>query len=163
MDNYFRDCPPMMSDGRLFSDYRSSQVREEIFRNQNCVYTENEARTLRIENGEQIMDREWDNMVASRYCHPSKKCFHKHPTTRVTSAYNNAEILAYNGELPVPACDTECHDYRLTVTKGSRSGRPDCVQHNPQDTFSGYPKDRCPPRCKRTNRIIPEALRQNGE
>jgi hypothetical protein len=51
MDNYFRGCPAVMSDGRLFTDYRSSQVREELFRHRNCVISENEARTLRIDNG----------------------------------------------------------------------------------------------------------------
>lgn len=99
MDNYFLECPPMMDDmGRsVGTDYRSSQVREEIFRQENCVFTENDSRTLRIENGEWIMDYEWDVLRATRSCFPTKTCFHKNSTTRVTSDYNNAEILAYNG------------------------------------------------------------------
>lgn len=154
MDNYFPECPPMMNDGRGFTDYRSSQVREEIFRYKNCVSSENEARTLRIENAEEIMDREWNNLRNTRSCYPKKNCFHQNPTTRVTTAYNNAEILAYNGDLSAPKCNVDSHDYRATTTKGSRDGRPG-FKPTP---YAGYPQERCPVRCAKTNRLKPERL-----
>jgi len=155
----------MMDDmGRsVGTDYRSSQVREEIFRQDNCVFTENDSRTLRIENGEWIMDYEWDVLRATRSCFPSKVCFHKNPTTRVTSDYNNAEILAYNGDLPAPKCETDCHDYRATVTPGSRKGRRSCTPSPKEDAYAGYPPERCPVRCKKTNRIRPERLRRGDQ
>ena len=157
MDNYFHECPPMMEDGRGLTDYRSSQVREEIFRFMNCVGSENEGRTLRIDNGEHIMDREWNNLRDTRSCFPQKKCFHQNPATRVTTAYNNAEILAYNGELPAPRCNLDPHDFRLTSTKGSRAGRPGMMKVK-QTPYAGYPKDRCPARCPKSNRLLPERL-----
>lgn len=157
MDNYYHECPPMMDDGRLFTDYRSSQVREEIFRYKNCVTSENEARTLRIENGTQIMDDEWDHIRKTKSCFTQKRCFHKHPTTRVTTFYNNAEILAYNGELPTPPCDIGCHDYRLTVTPGSKRGIKGCTP-GPKVPGHGYPPERCPSRCAKTKRIRPDKL-----
>ena len=157
MDNYFQECPPMMDDGRLFTDYRSSQVREELFRHKNCVISENEARTLRIENAEEIMDNEWDWLRQTKSCHPKKQCFHKHPTTRVTTAYNNAEILAYNGVIPAPACDPACYDFRTTSTKGSRLPKKSC-ETTSQAPFHGYPAERCPVKCPRSNRVKPERL-----
>lgn len=158
MDNYFHECPPMMEDGRLFTDFRSSQVREEIFRYKNCVTSENEARTLRIEAASKIMDEEWDHLRKTKSCFPQKKCYHKHPTTRVTTFYNNAEILAYNGELPAPACEPGCHDYRLTVTDGSKAGKKGCIPPA-NNTGNGYPADRCPSRCAKTKRMRPDQLR----
>jgi hypothetical protein len=160
MDNYFDGCPPMMDDGgRLFCDFRSSQVREELFRYKNCVYSENEARTLRIENADEIMDTEWNKVRATKSCFPTKVCFHKSPTTRVTTNYNNAEILAYNGDLPAPLCDVDCYDYRMTFTTGSRKPKPGCKHSaNSRLSYAGYPANRCPERCVKTNRIRPEKL-----
>lgn len=156
LDNYFKDCPAMMEDGRMFTDYRSSQIREEIFRHKNCVRSENEARTLRINNSDNIIDSEWEHNVRNKSCWPRTKCFHHHPSTRVTTMYNNAEMLAYNGLISQPQCNTRCHDYRLTVTPGSRNGRNNCETSMVQN--SGYPKSYCPLKCVNTNRITPDNL-----
>lgn len=157
MDNYYHECPPMMEDGRLFTDFRSSQVREELFRYKHCVATENETRSLRITHADNIMDDEWNHLRNNKSCFTQKQCFHKHPTTRVTSVYNNAELLAYNGELSAPTCDVSCYDYRLTVTPSSKKGRTGCkpTLDNPNN---GYPVERCPSRCSRTKRMRPERL-----
>lgn len=156
MDNFFLECPPMMEDGRLFTDYRASQVREEVFRHRHCVISENEARTLRAEHGGDIMDEEWEHLRDTRSCFPKKKCYHQHPRTRTSTSYNNAETLAYNGVIPAPKCAPGCHDYRLTVTNGSRAGRKNC---SPPSGKWGYPADRCPRRCKRSQRLVPDGLR----
>lgn len=161
VDNFWEGCPPMMEDGRLFTDYRSSQVREEVFRHKHCVISENEARTLRIENAEAIMDEEWEHLRNTRSCFPKKNCYHKNPRTLVSTAYNNAEILAYNGVLDSPLCDAECHDYRLTTTGGSMSGLKKCASNNSDNSDNsdlGYPQNRCPPRCERSNRLVPDGL-----
>lgn len=156
MDNYYYECPPMMDDGRLFTDYRSSQVREELFRYKNCIVSENEARTLRIDNSEQIMDDEWNHLRCTRSCFPQTYCFHQSPLTRVSTIYNNTELLAYNGEesIPAPKCNYMPKDFRLTDTSGSMG------QKSEQNTSesNGYPQNRCPRRCAKTNRITPERL-----
>lgn len=158
MDNYFKECPPMMEDGRLFTDYRSSQVREEVYRFKNSVISENESRMLRTQNAETIMDTEWQNLRDIKSCFTQKRCYHKNPTTLVSSAYNNAEILSYNGLLPAPECDVNCQDYRLTDTRGSTEKRPGCqdIQNN-----RDYPSSRCPVRYHKTNRLVPEGLRND--
>lgn len=158
MDNYFHECPPMMDDGRLFTDYRSSQVREELFRYKNCVASENEARLFRIDNGEDIMDKEWDQTQQSKSCFPRKVCFHKYPTTKVSTVYNNAEILAYNGILPAPICDDRCFDFRMTATKGSRQVRPGCTNTQQTSSTFGYPSDRWPEKTSKMNQIKPDGL-----
>lgn len=156
LDNYFKDCPGMMDDGRMFTDYRSSQVREELFRHKHCVNSENEARTLRIDYAEDMLDTEWQRSIRDKSCWPRKQCFHHHPTVRVTTEYNNAETLAYNGALPTPRCSTRCHDYRMTVTPGSRKGRNNCSTD--LVTHTGYPSSRYPKRCAKTKRHLPERL-----
>ena len=157
MDNYYQQCPPMMNDGRLFTDYRSSQVREELFRYKNCVGSENEARTLRIENAENIMDTEWDLTRQKKSCFSHQNCFHNHPTTRVSNVYNNAELLAYNGVIPAPLCDRDCVDFRLTSTKGSNQNKRGCSTSS-QQAHNGYPANRYPVKFPKTNRIMAENL-----
>jgi hypothetical protein len=144
MDNYFTDCPAMMSDGRIFTDYRSSQVREEIFRDKNCLLSENQTREFRYRNGEKILDYEWNNIKSNYGCYPKKKCFHKSPVTRTTSIYNNAELLAYNNVIPAPGCDVYCDDFRATKTAGLNSGCKEVLSG-----FDGYPIAKCPTRCSR--------------
>jgi hypothetical protein len=160
MDNYFQQCPAMMSDGRLFTDYRSSQIREQQFRYENDVESENEARTYRIVNAEDIMDSEWDIMRNKKSCFSRQNCFHDQSTTRVSNVYNNAELLAYNGVIPAPRCNKNCCDFRLTYTKGSKHPNSGCTMSSQQSNRSeeGYPTDRYPARYPKTNTIIPENL-----
>lgn len=155
MDNFFKECPPMMDDGRLFTDYRSSQVREEVYRFKNNVMSANEARMLRTKNAENIMDSEWDNLRKNHSCFTRKKCFHLQPRTAVSTVYNNAEILAYNGMLPASSCDTDCQDYRLTKTSGSIQKKPGCSNIQ---TGSSYPSNRVPMKYKKTDRIVPDGI-----
>ena len=74
MDNYFPNCPARMDDGgRPFTDFRSPQVREELFKQKNGLITENEARTFRIENAEDIADEDWKRFSTTYACPPKKK------------------------------------------------------------------------------------------
>lgn len=120
MDNYFKECPAMMSDGRLFTDYRSSQVREEQFKYANCILSENESRLLRSKNGELILDSTWERLEKTKSCRPNKVCYHQNnPTTRVTTVYNNNELQTYNGVLPREQCVPLCKGFRATATSKS--------------------------------------------
>jgi hypothetical protein len=155
MDNYYHQCREMMEDGRFMTDYRSSQVREEHYRYKHGLKTANETRTHRIDNAEQMMDDEWDDLVNNNLCFPRKKCYHTSDTTRVTNAYNNIELLSYNGMHPAPDCDRECNcnNQRLTRTKGIDKKR-NCKR---EEGDCGY-GERCPPR-KYGKRILPDNLR----
>ena len=103
------------------------------------------------------MDEEWNHIKNTKSCFPRKQCFHKHPNTRVTTMYNNAELLAYNKMLPAPRCDPRCQDYRMTLTTGSEKERKECVSHD-NVPGNGYPVERCPVRCARTKRMRPDGL-----
>ena len=83
-------------------------------------------------------------------------CFHKSPTTRVSTAYNNAEILAYNGIIPAPPCDGNCFDFRMTSTKGSRHAKPGCTKT--RQPYYGYSVERRPEMFPKTNQIMPDGL-----
>lgn len=155
MDNYYQECPPMMNDGRLFTDYRSAPVREEKFKYKNCTMSENETRIFRVEKADQIMNQEWEYLKKTRLCNPRKKCFHKNPITRVSSYYNNAEILAYNGELLAPECDNYCDDYRMTTTIDKNKNK--CIPTK-NVAYKGYANERCPMKCAKTNRLYAENL-----
>lgn len=125
MDNYFKQCPPKMNDSRGFTDYRSSQVREEFFRHNNCLKSENETRLFRTDNADVIIDNEWESILNKNYCRPNKYCYHLAPTTRVTNEYNTAELLSYNGKLPKHSCSNMqgCQHYRATETTKSMTGK----------------------------------------
>jgi len=143
MDNYYKNCPPAFSDSRNLTDYRSSQVREEIFKYNHSILSENQARTFRINNGEKLMNTEWVNMRRANSCHPQKVNFHTNPRTLVTTEYNNAELLAYNGRIPTPKFNPEMYnmnnDYRLTYTHINKS----TVMEDSLDS-SGYSDTRKP-------------------
>jgi ABC-type Fe3+-hydroxamate transport system substrate-binding protein len=113
---------------------------------------------MRTKNAESIMDMEWQNLKDNKSCFTQKRCFHKNPTTVVSSAYNNAEILAYNGLLPAPTCDIDWQDYRLTNTRGSTK---EIVGNKSRQHNRDYPDSRCPVRYYKTNRVVPDGLRNN--
>ena len=154
MDNYYQECPAMMNDSRGLTDYRSSQVREELFKYRNNLYNENETRTTRINNGEKIMVNEWTTLKDKRACFPKKKCFHLHPITNVTTAYNNMEMMAYNGDIPAPKCEYQVdRDYRMT----NFDSYDTCIDAKKMNSQNGYPINRQPIKNK-INRVLPERI-----
>ena len=129
MDNYFKECPAMMSDGRLFTDYSSSQVREQLFKYKNNLRSENSAMEYRTNNGQRLLDMEWNDLRKTKSCFPQKVCYHTNNTTRVSAQYNYNEIMAYNGDAPATKCPPMCYDYRATITPGSISGLNGCKKN----------------------------------
>jgi hypothetical protein len=156
MDNFYHQCPPMMNDGRFLTDFRSSTIREELFKYKFCAATENEARTLRMDHGEKLLDDEWKHIKQTKYCYPRKQHFHLNPSTRVSSQYNNMEIRAYNGELAVPTFDVDSHDYRSTVTSENQKALQSARN---KKIYAGYIEYLQQKYCPKSNRILPENLR----
>lgn len=127
MDNYFRGFPPMMSDGRQFTDYRSPQVREKLFKYKHGLTTENEIRTFSINNGEQIINNEWNYINQSNYV--NRNHIHKAPTTKVHATFNNTETLIYNKDKPNSKININMDgDFRLTQTCNPKQILPK-IQH----------------------------------
>lgn len=156
MDNFFLSCPARMSDGREFTDHRSSQIREEIFKYNNCLSSENEARSFRIKNGDEIMDHKWNTHIKDSFCYPRDHSYHHHTKSLVSNEYNNAELLSYNGLLPKPSNHPIDFHYRMTLTKKSKNDFDNHVNKNVM--HSGYPVSHCTQKYKKTNKYIPTNL-----
>jgi hypothetical protein len=122
MDNFFKTCPPVMDDARLFTDYRPSATREQYLKNINGIVNEDNYRIFLQKNADHIMDKEWQFTKQTKSCF-NNKCIHVYPT-RSTPNLNNEELRVYNAVRtgkPVLK-NVECsklNDYRLTHTEGS--------------------------------------------
>lgn len=121
MDNFNKDCPAMMSDGRLFTDYRTSHRREMYNKAINGIVRDDDYRMFLQNKAETIMDRTWDFTKKTSSCAPNV-CIHTHPT-RSTPTLNYEEMRLYNAVRTgkylkkMPACK-KLSDYRMSVTKG---------------------------------------------
>ena len=60
MDNYFKDCPAMMSDGRLFTDYRTDVRANEYIKYINSIDNNDKYRIFLQSNATNFMDNEWN-------------------------------------------------------------------------------------------------------
>ena len=121
MDNFFQSCPAKMEDGRLFTDYRSSQVREMEFKVQNGYVSENQTRTARIEHADKILHDQWNYLKQTVYCDTRPQCFHFSPTTLSTNQQNYEEIRNYNTKNPVKKCVNWCDNYQAIQQPCDRS------------------------------------------
>jgi len=67
-NNKYFDCPPLMSDGRMFTDYRPNCYVNNLVRMQNQTYSSYEYRQFLINNAEQFMK------LNSDYCYQKNGC-----------------------------------------------------------------------------------------
>lgn len=118
-DNFFKGCPAMMSDGRLFTDYRTSVRANEYVKYINNIERDDDYRFFLQSNAEQIMDNQWD------YARKNKsswinECVHNYPT-RMHPPWFVEEKKAANDLLnPNRTTKYVCSkfdDYRATDTK----------------------------------------------
>jgi len=99
MDNYYQKCPPMMSDGRLFTDFRTATRREETNKYINNIVRDDEYRLFLEQNAEVIMDNIWDYNKKTKNCWQNE-CIHNYPT-RAFPPWFVDERKAYN-QLTLP-------------------------------------------------------------
>jgi hypothetical protein len=118
MDNFFKQCPPKMEDGRLFLDARSAVRREEYIKFINNIVRDDDHRLFYQKNADTIMDREWKYLKENKYCR-LKECVHTYPT-RVYPPWFVEERRKYDSlKNPARVMKYECPtvgDYRLTMT-----------------------------------------------
>lgn len=127
MDNFYKGCPAKMADGRFLTDYRSTSSREQYNKMINgfSLASDDQFRMFMQDNGERIMDSEWNFYINKIACKPSC-CVHRNPT-RTTSGANFEELKMYDdimlGKLkPLDKSYPTCRkmpDYRLTDTRGA--------------------------------------------
>jgi hypothetical protein len=95
MDNFFKQCPAMMSDGRLFTDYRSTTQREENIKYINGINNEDNYRLFLQNNTQTIINREWEVNDKLKSCKNANACIHNYPT-RVKPEWFVEELQKYN-------------------------------------------------------------------
>ena len=122
MDNFYKGCPAKMEDGRFLTDYRTSTTREQYIKTINGFVRDDEYRMFLQQNGEQILDKEWQHLKEANSC-PTTCCVHKYPT-RMTHGTSYEELKMYNavksGQIKktdsnYPHC-TKMPDYRISHT-----------------------------------------------
>ena len=119
MDNFYKQCPPVMSDGRMFTDYRSDVRVNEYVKNLNKIYRDDEYRRFLQDNAEDILDKQWEYEKERNSCWVNE-CVHNYPT-RVYPACQVKERKSANMKHNKnPGQKFECQkykDYRATITK----------------------------------------------
>ncbi|AYV78875.1 MAG: hypothetical protein Edafosvirus42_4 [Edafosvirus sp.] len=93
MDNFFKECPAMMSDGRIFTDWRSHTRRDEYIKYKNGIIRDDVYRLFLQENASKFMDNEW-NFNKKQTCWVNE-CVFKSPT-RTYPGFFAIERKAYD-------------------------------------------------------------------
>ena len=122
-DNFFKGCPPVMSDGRLFTDYRTAVRTDQNIKRINGIERDDEYRIFLQSNAQQIMNSDWDNMRKNKSCWVNK-CVHNYPTRMYPSWFveqKNAVDKAYNNQHSTEYQCLKFNDYRASGTKSSHN------------------------------------------
>lgn len=105
----------MMSDGRLFTDYRSNSLLNEYIKYNNKIKGDDNYRLFLQNNAKTLMDKEWSNLRKCKSCYMNN-CVHNYPMRMYTPwfveekrNYNLAETTKANTYL----CP-KFNDYRIT-------------------------------------------------
>ena len=122
MDNFWKDCPPKMNDGRLLTDYRTAVRREEYVKYINNIVRDDEYRVFLQANGESIADNEWNYYKKNKSCWVNE-CIHNYPT-RVYPPWFVEERIKYDSlSKPNRVQRFQCapkNDYRMMQTKNTK-------------------------------------------
>jgi hypothetical protein len=119
MNNYFPQCPALMSDGRHFTNWRQASEFNEYIKYINELERDDDYRLFLQNNAEVIMENEWKNTTNKMKCWENA-CIHKYPTRSFPHHFKK-ELTDFNKyfELNQPKNFSKCNeyaDYRLTPT-----------------------------------------------
>jgi len=120
MDNRYSGCPPKMSDGRLFTDYRTATRTNEYIKYINNIQCNNDNYRLFLQNNAvKLMNKEWKHARQTKSCWKNE-CVHVYPT-RVQPQTFHTEMSNYN-QLALSKKDRtiffpceHMQDYRMTM------------------------------------------------
>lgn len=114
MDNFFKTCPPKMSDGRLFTDYKQATHLNEQIKYINGITRDDEYRIFLQNNARTISEREWEFAKQTKSCWVNE-CVHNYPT-RMYPPWFAEELHNYNqlsNPAHTPFVCRKYNDYRL--------------------------------------------------
>lgn len=118
MDNYFKASPAKMSDGRIFTDYRSSTTREEYNKYKMNITRNDEYRLYLQNNADKILNNQWNN-CKKNIATKTIECIHTYPTRVFPSSFYEERVKYDSLFDPNRTIIYPCKkmaDYRLTQT-----------------------------------------------
>jgi len=131
MDNYFQQCPPMMSDDRLFRDWQSATRLNEYIKYVNKHRRDDRYRLFLQQNGLQIMENTWEYNKRHNRCWVNEPV-HIYPT-RTLPQFFSQEMEAHDAtyKLTMDSCPskrntrvTPYRDYTLHDNEPPVTGSP---------------------------------------
>ena len=69
-NNKYLNCPALMEDGRLFTDYRSSHYTDKFIQLENKIMNSYDYRMFLTRNGSEIMNKNQDYLNRELSCSP---------------------------------------------------------------------------------------------
>ena len=75
-DNKYPNCPALMSDGRLFTDYKTATRRNEYIKHVNGFHRDDEYRAFLQSNGATMIGNLWNYHKTHNSCNECA-CVHK--------------------------------------------------------------------------------------
>ena len=119
MDNYYKNCPPKMDDGRFTTNYKTSSSIEEYIKYVNGITRDDDYRLFLQLNATKMMDSEWMWFRKNDSCW-NNACVHNYPLRMDPRMFStereNANLLFQKKQLPDNLkCQTYA-DYRMSET-----------------------------------------------
>lgn len=117
MDNFYKTCMPLMSDGRNFTDYRSDTRRNEYIKYINSIDNNDNYRMFLQKNTKSITDNEFEQYKLQSKCIKSQ-CVHNYPTRMMPQNFVQERMkynrtFTSNGVYNTIGCE-KFDDYRLS-------------------------------------------------
>ncbi len=119
MDNYWKNCPPKMDDGRFTTNYKTDTCINEYIKYVNGITRDDDYRLFLQLNATKMMDSEWIYFRQNDSCW-NNACVHNYPLRmdprNFAKERQNANLLFKTNQLPP---DLQCQkfaDYRMTET-----------------------------------------------
>lgn len=119
MDNYYRNCPAQMNDGRFLENFKSDTCVNEYIKFTNNITRDDDYRLFLQLNADKIMDSEWLYLRKNNSCW-NNACVHNYPLRMDPRSFSqereNANSLFTKKELPNNLKCNKFSDYRMTTT-----------------------------------------------
>ena len=119
MDNYYRNCPAKMDDGRFITNYKSATCNNEFIKYMNGIVRDDDYRLFLQLNADKIMDSEWLYLIKNDSCWDNA-CVHKYPLRMDPRDFSQererANLLFKTNDLPDSFKCNIYSDYRMTET-----------------------------------------------
>lgn len=94
MDNFFKQCPPKLDDGRFIGEFRNDTRINEYIKSINGLNRDDDYRMFLQENASKILNNEWKYLKDNNSCW-TNNYVHNYPS-RMDPKLFGEEMLKYN-------------------------------------------------------------------